>query len=175
VRGAQSRTPEEVLAELGLQLPPIAPAVGNYVGAVQVDKTLFVSGHGPVRDGEYIFRGKLGADMDVEEGRRAAELVALNLLASVKRHVGDLDRVRRVVKLLCFVNSAPDFGAQPSVADGASDLFLTIFGPDRGPHGRSAIGMAALPFGIAVEIEAIFEVECARPRDRTTEHGGREH
>ena len=157
--GAESSTAEVRLAELGLELPPVAPAVGNYVGAVQVDKMLFVSGHGPVRDGEYIFRGKLGADMEVEEGRRAAHLVALNLLASVKAHVGDLDRVRRVVKLLCLVNSAPDFGAQPSVADGASDLLVEVFGPDRGRHGRSAIGMAALPFGIAVEIEAIFEVE----------------
>jgi enamine deaminase RidA (YjgF/YER057c/UK114 family) len=151
--------PEEVLAELGLELPPIPPAVGNYVGAVQVDRTLFVSGHGPVKDGEYIFRGKLGADMDVEAGTEAAQLVALNLLASVKAHVGDLDRVTRVVKLLCLVNSAPDFVAQPSVADGASDLLVKIFGPDRGRHARSAIGMAALPFGIAVEIEAIFEVE----------------
>ena len=157
--GAQSGAAEGRLAELGLELPPVAPAVGNYVGAVQVDKTLFVSGHGPVRDGEYIFRGKLGVDMEVEEGRRAAQLVALNLLASVKAHLGDLDRVRRVVKLLCLVNSAPDFGDQPSVADGASDLLIEVFGPDRGPHGRSAIGMAALPFGIAVEIEAIFEVE----------------
>jgi enamine deaminase RidA (YjgF/YER057c/UK114 family) len=159
VSGAQSGAAEGRLAELGLELPPVAPAVGNYVGAVQVDKTLFVSGHGPVRDGEYIFRGKLGVDMEVEEGRRAAQLVALNLLASVKAHLGDLDRVRRVVKLLCLVNSAPDFGDQPSVADGASDLLIEVFGPDRGPHGRSAIGMAALPFGIAVEIEAIFEVE----------------
>jgi enamine deaminase RidA (YjgF/YER057c/UK114 family) len=151
-------TPEQRLAELGLELPPIAPAVGNYVGAVQVGATLFVSGHGPVRDGEYIFRGKLGHDMDVEEGRRAAQLVILNLLASVKEHLGELDRVVRVVKLLCLVNSAPDFGEQPAVADGASDLLVAVFGPERGRHGRSAIGMAALPFGIAVEIEGIFEV-----------------
>jgi enamine deaminase RidA (YjgF/YER057c/UK114 family) len=155
----QPRTPEQRLADLGLELPPVAPAVGNYVGAVQVDRTLFISGHGPVKDGEYIFRGKLGADMQVEEGRRAAQLVILNLLASVKAHLHDLDRVKRVVRLLCLVNSAPDFGAQPSVADGASDLLVEIFGPERGRHGRSAIGMAALPFGIAVEIEAIFEVE----------------
>lgn len=152
-------TPEERLAERGLELPEIAPPVGNYVGAVQVDHILFVSGHGPVKDGEYVFRGKLGQDMDVEEGKRAAELVILNLLATVRDHLGELDRVRRVVKLLCLVNSAPDFGEQPSVANGASDLLVDVFGPERGPHGRSAIGMVALPFGIAVEIEGVFEVD----------------
>ena len=83
----------------------------------------------------------------------------LNMLASVKAHLGELDRVKRVVKLLCLVNSAPDFGQQPAVADGASDLLVEIFGADRGSHGRSAVGMAALPFGIAVEIEGIFHVE----------------
>ena len=154
-----SSTPEDRLAQLGHELPPVSPAVGNYVGAVQVGEILFVSGHGPVRDGEYIFRGKLGADMDVAEGRRAAELVMLNMLASVKAHLGELDRVKRVVKLLCLVNSAPDFGEQPAVADGASDLLVDVFGADRGSHGRSAVGMAALPFGIAVEIEGIFHIE----------------
>lgn len=154
-----SSSPEARLAQLGHELPPISPAVGNYVGAVHVGEILFVSGHGPVRDGEYIFRGKLGDDMDVAEGRRAAELVMLNMLASVKAHLGELDRVKRVVKLLCLVNSAADFGEQPAVADGASDLLVAIFGADRGSHGRSAVGMAALPFGIAVEIEGIFHVD----------------
>src|SRR3712207_4459534 len=144
-------TPEERLAELGLAIPAPAPPVGTYVGAVQVGSLLFVSGHGPVKDGEYIFRGKLGRDMDVAEGQRAAELVILNFLGSVKAHLGELDRVRRIVKLLCLVNSAPDFGDQPAVANGASDLLVRIFGPERGPHGRSAVGMEALPFGIAVE------------------------
>jgi enamine deaminase RidA (YjgF/YER057c/UK114 family) len=153
------KTPEERLAQLGLELPDPAPAVGNYVGAVQVGSLLFVSGHGPVRDGEYIFRGKLGTDMDVDEGKRAAELVILNLLASVKAHLGELSRVQRVVKLLCLVNCAPDFGNQPAVANGASDVLVHMFGAERGPHGRSAVGMAALPFGIAVEIEGIFEVD----------------
>jgi enamine deaminase RidA (YjgF/YER057c/UK114 family) len=152
-------TPEERLAELGLTIPEPAPPVGTYVGAVQVGSLLFVSGHGPVEDGKYIFRGKLGRDMDVAEGQRAAELVILNFLGSVKAHLGDLDRVRRIVKLLCFVNSAPDFGEQPAVANGASDLLLRIFGQERGPHGRSAVGMGALPFGIAVEIEGVLEVD----------------
>jgi enamine deaminase RidA (YjgF/YER057c/UK114 family) len=142
---------------LGLVVPEPPAAVGAYTGAVRVDRTLFVSGHGPVRDGDYIFRGKLGRDMDVDEGRRAARLV-MNLLATVKAHVGDLDRVARVVKLLCFVSSDADFREQPAVADGASNLLVEVFGPERGAHARSAVGMAALPFGIAVEIEGIFEV-----------------
>lgn len=155
---AEAISPEQRLEELGLQLPLPADAVGTYVGAVQVDNLLFVSGHGPVENGEYIFRGKLGRDMEVEEAKDAARLVALNMLATIKAHLGELDRVRRVVKLLCFVNSTPDFGDQPSVANGASDLLVEIFGHERGPHGRSAVGMGALPFGIAVEIEGIFEV-----------------
>jgi enamine deaminase RidA (YjgF/YER057c/UK114 family) len=151
--------PEQRLEELGLELPPPASAVGTYVGAVQVDNLLFVSGHGPVEDGEYIFRGKLGRDMEIEEAKAAARLVALNMLATIKAHLGELDRVQRIVKLLCFVNSTSDFGDQPLVANGASDLLVQVFGPERGAHGRSAVGMGALPFGIAVEIEGIFEVE----------------
>jgi enamine deaminase RidA (YjgF/YER057c/UK114 family) len=151
--------PEQRLEELGHQLPPPAEAVGTYVGAVRVDNLLFVSGHGPVENGEYIFRGKLGRDMEIEEAQAAARLVALNMLATIKAHLGELDRVRRIVKLLCFVNSAPDFVDQPKVANGASDLLVEVFGAERGPHGRSAVGMGALPFGIAVEIEGIFEVE----------------
>jgi enamine deaminase RidA (YjgF/YER057c/UK114 family) len=151
-------TPEERLEELGLELPEPPKPVATYVGAVQVGDILFVSGHGPVRNGEHLFIGKLGRDMEVEEGRQAAELVALNMLATIKAQIGELDRVKRVVKLLCLVNSAPDFGRQPEVANGASDLLVKIFGAERGPHARSAIGMGALPFGIAVEIEGIFEL-----------------
>jgi len=152
-------TPEDRLSELGLSLPEPPKPVATYVGAVQAGSILFVSGHGPVKEGEHLFIGKLGRDMDVEEGRRGAELVMLNMLATIKAHLGDLDRVTRVVKLLCLVNSAPDFGRQPEVANGASDLLVQIFGPARGAHARSAVGMGALPFGIAVEIEGIFEVE----------------
>jgi enamine deaminase RidA (YjgF/YER057c/UK114 family) len=155
----QAKTPEQRLEELGLQLPKPPTAVANYVGSVRVGELLFVSGHGPVKDGEHLFIGKLGRDMDVEEGAAAARLVMLNMLATIKADLGELDRVRRVVKLLCFVNSAPDFRYQPVVANGASDLLVEIFGRERGSHGRSAIGMGALPFGIAVEIEGIFEVE----------------
>jgi enamine deaminase RidA (YjgF/YER057c/UK114 family) len=155
----EAKTPEQRLEDLGLQLPEPPTAVANYVGAVRVRELLFVSGHGPVKEGEHLFIGKLGRDMDVEEGAAAARLVVLNMLATIKAELGELDHVRRVVKLLCLVNSAPDFRRQPLVANGASDLLVEIFGKERGSHARSAIGMGALPFGIAVEIEGIFEVE----------------
>ena len=151
-------TPEERLAELGYELPAPNPAVGTYVGAVTVGNIVFVSGHGPYREGEYVFKGKLGREVDVPTGQAAAQLTILNLLASLKAEIGELGRVRRVVKLLVLVNSDPEFGEQPTVANGASELLIEVFGPERGPHARSAIGMGALPFGIPVEIEGIFEI-----------------
>ena len=149
---------EARLQELGIELPSIPPAVGNYVGAVAVGDILFVSGHGPFQDGEPQFIGKLGREFGVEEGQQAARLVALNMLATIRETVGSLDRIQRVVKLLCLVNSMPEFGDQPKVANGASDLLVELFGEERGKHARAAIGMGALPFGIAVEIEGIFEL-----------------
>ena len=152
--------PEARLLQLGIELGPPPPPVANYVGAVQVGELLFVSGHGPYdrARGEYVFLGKLGRDLDVETGQMAARLTILNLLASVKAELGSLDRVERIVKLLCMVNSAPDFGEQPQVANGASDLLVEIFGEERGRHARSAVGMGALPMGISVEIEGIVQV-----------------
>ena len=152
-------TPEQHLRTLGLELPPVPPAVANYVGAVQVGNLLFVAGHGPFKDGKPTFIGKLGRDLEVEEGKRSAQLVALNMLATIKDSIGELDRIKKVVKLLVLVNSDPEFGEQPQVANGASDLFTEIFGEERGKHARSAIGMGALPFGISVEIEGIFELK----------------
>jgi enamine deaminase RidA (YjgF/YER057c/UK114 family) len=151
-------TPEERLAQLGYELPAPNPAVGTYVGAVTVGSIVFVSGHGPYRDGEFAYKGKLGREVDLSTGQEAARLTIVNLLASLKAEVGELDRVRRVVKLLVLVNSDPDFGEQPAVANGASDLLVEVFGPARGAHARSAVGMGALPFGITVEIEGIFEI-----------------
>ena len=149
---------ERLLEKRGLSLPQPPTAVANYVGAVSTGDLVFVSGHGPVRDGEHIFIGKLGRDLDVAEGQQSAQLVILNALATLKREIGDLDRVTRIVKLLVLVNSAPDFTEQHLVANGASDLLVEIFGEERGRHGRSAIGMGSLPFGISVEIEMIVEV-----------------
>jgi enamine deaminase RidA (YjgF/YER057c/UK114 family) len=131
--------------------------VGTYVGAVRTGNLVFVSGHGPFRDGEWHYIGKLGRDMDVETAREAAHLVALNMLASLKAEIGTLDRVQRIVRLFGMVNSAPDFAEQPKVIDGASNLLVELFG-DKGRHSRSAIGMGALPFGISVEIEMVVEI-----------------
>lgn len=150
--------PEARLRELGLALPPLPPAVANYIGAVAIGSTLFVAGHGPFKDGKPQFLGKLGRDYTVAQGQQAAQLVMLNMLATIKHTVGSLERIKRVAKLLCMVNSMPDFHDQPQVANGASDLLVSIFGEERGKHARSAVGMAALPFGIAVEIEGIFEL-----------------
>ena len=152
-------TPEARLGELGIELPAPNPAVANYVGAVSVGEIVFVSGHGPFKDGEYLYRGKLGREIDVPAGQQAARLTILNLLASLKAEIGELERVKRVVKLLVLVNSDPEFKEQHLVANGASDLLDEVFGRERGLHARSAIGMGALPFGISVEIEGIFEVE----------------
>jgi enamine deaminase RidA (YjgF/YER057c/UK114 family) len=151
-------TPEQRLAQLDCELPAPNPAVGVYVGAVTVGNIVFVSGHGPYKDGEFLFKGKLGREIDVPTGQAAARLTIVNLLASLKAEIGELDRVRRVVKLLVLVTSDPDFGEQPAVANGASELLVQAFGPERGEHARSAIGMGALPFGISVEIEGIFEI-----------------
>jgi enamine deaminase RidA (YjgF/YER057c/UK114 family) len=149
---------EQRLKAKGLELSQKPSPIANYVSSVRVGNLVFLSGHGPTRDGQLVFRGKLGVDMDVETGYQAAQQVALNLLATLKNEIGDLDRVKRVVKLLGMVNCAPDFGQQPEVINGASDLLTEAFG-DRGRHARSAVGMQSLPRGIAVEIEMIVEVE----------------
>ncbi len=152
---------EQKLAQMGLSLPPPQAPVANYVPAVRTGNLLFVSGHGPavVRNGkvEYI-RGKVGRDLTVEEGYEAARQVMLNILQSIKGAIGDLDKVRRVVKVLGFVNCTEEFPDQPKVINGASDLVVALYG-ERGRHARSAVGMQQLPFGIAVEIEMVVEVE----------------
>lgn len=150
---------EERIRSLGLTLPAAPSPMANYLGAVRAGSLLFVSGHGPrAADGSNPYIGKVGSDLSLEQGYEAARLVCLNCLGTIKAHLGDLDKVKRVVKLLGFVNSAPGFEQQPKVINGASDLLVEIFG-DRGRHARSAVGMAELPAGIAVEIEMIVEVE----------------
>ncbi len=145
------------VAALGLDLSNPSTPVANYVSAVRTGSLMFLSGHGPVGGDGVRARGKLGEDMTAEEGYATARTVAIQLLATLQRELGDLDRVVRVVKLLCMVNSAGDFTDQPKVANGASDLMVEVFG-EAGVHARSAVGMAGLPMGIAVEIEAIVEV-----------------
>ena len=152
---------ENKLNAMGLELPPIPTPAANYVPAVQTGSLLFLSGHGPgvVTDGkvQYI-RGKVGRELSVEEGYEAAKQVMLNLLQTIKAAIGDLDKVKRIVKLLGFVNCTEDFLHQPQVINGASDLLVQLYG-ERGRHARSAVGMYQLPFGMAVEIEMIVELE----------------
>lgn len=149
---------EDRLREKGLELPPPPSPMATYVEAVRTGNLVFVAGHGPSKDGQLVSKGKLGRDVDVDTGYQAAQLVCLNMLASLKVEIGDLDRVKRIVKLLGMVNCVPDFGQQPEVINGASDLLVHVFG-ERGRHARSAVGMAGLPRGISVEIEMIVEVE----------------
>ena len=149
---------EDRLGEKGLELPPPPSPLAQYVPAVRAGSLVFLAGHGTNKGGELIYRGKVGQDIDVETAYQAAQLVCLNMLASLKAEIGDLDRVKRIVKLLGMVNCTPDFGQQPEVINGASDLLTELFG-ERGRHARSAVGMAALPRGISVEIEMVVEVE----------------
>jgi enamine deaminase RidA (YjgF/YER057c/UK114 family) len=146
---------EQRLKELGLELPePVSP-VATYVRWVQSGNMLYISGTGPSDD---MPRGKLGADLTLEQGYAGARSVGLQIIATAKQALGDLDRVKRVVKILGMVNSAPTFGDQPKVINGCSDLMVEVFG-ENGRHARSAVGFVALPGQISVEIEAIFEVE----------------
>ncbi len=149
---------EERMKELGLDLSSAPSPVANYVPAVRTGNLVFLSGQGPRRPEGGMVCGKVGLDLSVEEGYEAAGLVAVGLLSSLRAELGSLDRVKRVVKLLGMVNSTPDFGDQPRVINGASDLLVDVFG-ERGRHARSAVGMGSLPMGIAVEIEMIVEVE----------------
>lgn len=148
---------EQRLAALGLRLPEAPPAVANYVGVVVVGSLAFVAGHGPYENGEYRYKGKLGRDFDTAAGYDIARLVMLNCLASLRQEIGDLDRVLRIVRVFGMINSTPDFTDHPQVLDGASDLLTDLFGV-RGKHARAAVGMAALPMGISVEIEMLAEV-----------------
>jgi len=150
---------EARLNELGITLPKAAAPVANYVPYVITGSLVFISGQGPMGPNGPEFKGKVGRDLDVEEGRKAARLTALNVIAQLKEAVGgDLDRVKRCVKLLGFVNSTADFTQQPAVINGASDVMVEIFG-DAGRHARSAVSAPSLPVDIAVEVEAIFEIE----------------
>ena len=151
-------SPEERLNELGVILPDSPPPVGVYLPAVEVGNLLFVSGHGPYLDGQYVYRGKVDSVISVDDARGAARLTMINALGSVRATLGTLDRVDRVVKLLGMVNSDPGFGMQPKVIDAASELLAEIFG-DSGRHARSAVGMGALPMGISVEIEMVLALK----------------
>ena len=147
--------PEEKLRQLGITLGPVTPPVANYVNAVRTGDLLFLAGKGPGN-----VSGKLGREFTVEQGYQHARAVGLNLIAVMKDELGSLDKVKRIVKVLGMVNAVPDFGDQPKIINGCSDLFVEVFG-DKGKHARSAVGMGSLPNGIPVEIEVIVEVGAA--------------
>lgn len=149
--------PEELLERAGLTLPAEHPVVANYAKTVRVGSLLFVAGHGPFVAGRPAHTGKLGADLGLDDGRRAAEAVMLNILGTLRSELGELSGIERFVKLLVFVNATATFTEHHLVANGATDLLVSVFG-DRGRPARSAVGMASLPFDFAVEIEAVVEV-----------------
>jgi enamine deaminase RidA (YjgF/YER057c/UK114 family) len=159
--GVAGPDPEAKLKELGIVLPKAPAPVANYVNAVQTGDLLFLAGKGPTGpDGKDVI-GKLGKDLTIEQGYQAARFVAINQLAVLKAELGNLNRVRRIVKVLGMVNSDPAFTDQPAVVNGYSDLMVAVFG-DKGKHARSAVGMATLPRGIAVEVEMIVEISPVR-------------
>jgi enamine deaminase RidA (YjgF/YER057c/UK114 family) len=146
-------TPEENLSRLGLKLPPIRKVAGNYVTHTRVGNLIFLSGQGVDE-----YKGKLGREIDIDTGYKAAQQSMLNLLSVLKHELGELSKVKKIVKLLGFVNSTEDFTDQPKVMNGASDLLNEVFG-EKGRHARSAVGMAQLPNNTAIEIEMIVEVD----------------
>lgn len=150
-------TPEERLAELGLSVPEVVPPLAAYVPTVRTGSLVYSSGQLPAKDGEMLALGRLGAEVTVEQGYACARQAALNAIAAIRAEVGELSAVRRVVKAVVFVASEPDFTGHPQVANGASELLGEVFG-DAGKHARSAVGVAALPLGVPVEVELIVEV-----------------
>ena len=149
---------EKRLEELGITLPPPATPVANYVTTVQTGNLIFTSGHGPGSGEGKIYKSQLGTDVEVEDAYQSARQVGINLISTLKHALGDLDRIKRIVKVVGFVNSASDFTDQPAVVNGVSDLFVEVFG-DKGKHTRSAVGMSQLPGGIPVEVEMVVEIE----------------
>ncbi|MEN6458951.1 MAG: RidA family protein [Thermoguttaceae bacterium] len=146
------------LRQLGLELPPAPEAKGLYRAIVVSGNLVYTSGHLPTDAAGKLIVGRLGAELDVEAGYQAAKSVGLNILASLQKELGSLDRIRRLVKLLGVVNCTPSFTQQPAVINGCSELFADIFGRELGVGARSAVGVGSLPLGVPVEVEAIFEI-----------------
>jgi enamine deaminase RidA (YjgF/YER057c/UK114 family) len=150
---------EDRVRQLGLELPTILPPGSGLLPAVRYGDLLYVSGHGPIdNDGDLLYRGRVGAEVSPDDAYLAARQTGVQMLRSMRDELGDLDRVERFVKVLAFVNSAPDFHDQPAVVHGFSDLMVEVFGAARGRHARSAIGTSNLPHNQPVEIEAIVAV-----------------
>jgi enamine deaminase RidA (YjgF/YER057c/UK114 family) len=157
--GVHAQTAEEKMKALGLQLPAASKPIANYVKYVRTGNLIFLAGHGPTKADGTNIAGKVGKDLTIEQGYEAAKVAALSLIATLKDALaGDLNKVKRIVKVNGYVNCLPDFTEQPKVINGCSDLLVQIFG-EKGKHARAAMGMVALPSNIAVEIEMIVEVE----------------
>ncbi|HEY5826566.1 MAG TPA: RidA family protein [Cyclobacteriaceae bacterium] len=149
---------EKKFKELGIELPPAGKPLGNYVKAVHTGNLLFLAGAGPTKADGTNITGKLGKDLTIEQGYEAAKVTGLAILSTLKNELGDLNKVKRIVKVLGMVNCTSDFTDQPKVINGFSDLMVSVFG-EKGKHARSAVGMNSLPSGIAVEIEIVVEIE----------------
>ncbi|HEX2394689.1 MAG TPA: RidA family protein [Bacteroidales bacterium] len=150
-------SPESKIRQLNLQLPPAPKPVGVYKPVLVIGNTLYVSGQGPMRPDGTLVTGRLGDNMSLDEGKLAARQVGLTMLSTIKTQIGDLDKIKRIIKVIGMVNSTPDFGQHPAVINGFSELMAEVFGEDNGIGVRSAVGMF-LPMNIAVEIEASFEL-----------------
>jgi len=153
-----AQTPEDNLKSLGITLPKQSAPIANYVNYVRTGNLIYFSGSGPSVESQGYVKGKLGKDLTIDQGKEAARITGINMIANLKNAVGDLNKVKRIVKVLGMVNSTEDFTDQPKVMNGFSDLMVAVFG-EKGKHARSAVGMAALPMNMAVEIEMIVEVE----------------
>lgn len=154
----QAKSAEEQFAQLGLSLPPAPAPLGVYKPFLIDGKYLYISGHGPVLNNKTLITGRIGRDMDMEQGKLAARQVGLTILSTIRTHVGDLDSIKRVIKILGMVNCTPEFEKHPYIINGCSELFAEIWGEENGIGVRSAVGFGSLPDNIPVEIEAVFEL-----------------
>lgn len=160
----QKTTPDQNFEKTGLSLPPAPSPIGVYKPYLIDGKYLYVSGHGPVLNDKSLIKGRLGQDMSIEQGKMAAQQVALTILSTIKTNFGSLNKVKRVIKILGMVNCTDDFERHPNVINGCSELFAKIWGEENGIGVRSAIGFNSLPDNIPVEIEALFELQNS-PKD----------
>lgn len=153
-----SQNADEQFSKLGLKLPPAPSPLGVYKPCLIVDKFLYVSGHGPVQDDKSLIIGRIGRELDTEQGKLAAQQVGLTILSTIKVNLGSLNKIKRVVKVLGMVNCVPEFEKHPYVINGCSELFKNVWGEENGVGVRSAVGFGSLPDNIPVEIEAVFEL-----------------
>jgi len=154
-----SNNAEQQFASLGLNLPPAPSPLGVYKPFLIEGKYLYLSGHGPVQDDRSLIIGRIGRELDIEQGKLAARQVGLTMLSTIRTHIGELNKIKRVIKILGMVNCIPEFERHPYVINGCSELFAAVWGDEHGIGVRSAVGFGSLPDNIPVEIEAIFELQ----------------